>query len=84
MFVLALLFGVGQVLLTWQLVIATEKRFGKRIFLFSAIKFLLYGVGIGLLIFKHIWDFNAVMCGFVVGVPITAIGLFVYKTFFKK
>ncbi len=84
MFTTALLFGVGQVLLTWQLVIAAEKTCGKKIFLFSVAKFLLYGIGIGILIFKHVWDFNVVMCGFVASLPVTAIGLFIYKILKRK
>ncbi len=84
MFIIALLFGVGQVFLSDQLIIAVNERCGKKIILFFLVKFLLYGLGIGLLVLKFIWQFGMALSGFVVGVPITAIGLFVYKTMYKK
>ncbi len=84
MFMTALVFGAGQVLLTWRLTNAAEKKCGKKIFLFFMLKFLLYGIGIYLLILKHIWKFDVALYGFAAGVPIAAIGLFVYKTIYKK
>lgn len=83
-FVIALLFGAGQVLLTEQLIYAFNKREGKKIWLFFGAKFLSYGIGIGIVVLKHLLNISFYICGFVVGVPITAIGLFVYKTIYKK
>lgn len=83
-FILALLFGVGQVLLTEQLIYAFNKRETKRIFMFFGAKFFGYAVGIGLIVLKFVWHIGLVFCGFVVGVPVAAIGLFVYKTIYKK
>ncbi len=83
-FLIALLFGCGQVFLTEQLIYAFNKREGKKILLFFGAKFLTYAIGIGLVVLKFVWHIGLVLCGFAVGVPITAIGLFVYKTIYKK
>ncbi len=84
MFITALAFGVGQVFLTEQLIMAVNKKCGKKILLFFFAKFLLYGIGVGLLVLKYTWQFGLALSGFAVAVPITAIGLFVYKTIYKK
>lgn len=84
MFLLALIFGAGQVCLTEQLIKAFGTRNGKRILLFFGIKFALYALGIALVIFKYVWNIGMAVSGFAVGVPITAIALFVYKTIYKK
>lgn len=83
-FILALLFGAGQVLLTEQLIYAFNKRETKRIWLFFGAKFLSYAIGIGIVVLKLVWHIGIIICGFAVGVPIAAIGLFVYKTIYKK
>ncbi len=83
-FIIALIFAVGQVLLTEQLIYAFNKRNSKKILLFFSAKFLLYGVGIGVVVLKFVWHISLILCGFATGVPITAIGLFVYKTIYKK
>lgn len=83
-FIIAGLCGVAQVLLTDKLVKAFNVRDGKKIALFFAAKFLLYAVGIGLLVTKYVWQLSLVICGFIAAVPITAIALFVYKTIYKK
>lgn len=84
MFVLALIFGVCQVLLTERLIMAVGSKNGKKILLFSGAKFLLYALGVGLLVLKYIWYFGMAISGFLAAVPITAIVLFVYKTMYKK
>ena len=83
-FIISALFGAGQILLTEQLVLAVNVRDSKKIFLFFAVKVLLYTLGIGLLVTKFVWHLSLVLCGFIIGVPITAIALFVYKTIYKK
>lgn len=83
-FIIALLFGGCQVLLTEQLIYAFNKRDSKKILLFFAAKFLAYGIGIGVVVLKFVWHLSMALCGFAVGVPITAIALFVYKMFYKK
>lgn len=83
-FIIAAAFGVGQVLLTEQLIYAFNKRDGKKILLFFAAKFLAYGVGIGIMVLKFVWHLSMALCGFAVGVPIAAIILFVYKTIYRK
>ncbi len=83
-FIIALLFGVGQVLLTEQLVKAVNCRDSKKILIFFGAKFLAYAIGIGLVVLKFVWHISLILCGFAVGVPITAIALFVYKTIYKK
>lgn len=83
-FIIAMLLGVGQVLITEQLNYAFNQRNSKKILIFLLSKFLLYAIGIGLLIIKFVWHLGLAFCGFAVGVPITAIALFVYKTIYKK
>ena len=84
MFMLAMLFGIGQACLTERLVKAFNTRNTKYIALFFAAKFILYAIGIALVVFKHVWQIGASFCGFVVGVPIAAIAIILYKIFFKK
>ena len=84
MFMLAMFFGVGQACLTERLVKAFNIRNTKYIGLFIAAKFILYAIGIALVVFKHVWQIGAAFCGFVVGVPIAAIVIFLYKIFLKK
>ena len=83
-FILALLFGIGQVFLTEQLIYAFNKRESKKILLFFGAKFLAYAIGIGLVVLEFVWHIGLAFCGFAVGVPITAIALFVYKTIYKN
>ena len=84
MFIVALIFGAIQVLLSWQLMVSTDKKMSKKTFLFIAIKFLVYGIGIGTLVLNHVWELGSAIAGFAVGAPIAAITLFVYNTIFKK
>ncbi len=84
MFILALIFGAGQVCLTEQLIKAFATRSSKKILLFFGSKFVLYALGIALVIFKYVWNIGMAISGFAVGVPITAIVLFVYKTIYKR
>ncbi len=83
-FIIALLFGAGQVLLTEQLIYAFNKRNSKKILLFFGAKLLAYAIGIGVVVLKFVWHISLVLCGFIVGVPIAAIVLFVFKTVYKK
>lgn len=48
------------------------------------IKFVLYGVAIGIFMFKYMKYATYCLCGFAAGMPLTAITLFVYYSFFKK
>ncbi|MBR5472892.1 MAG: hypothetical protein IKU82_02765 [Clostridia bacterium] len=83
-FIVALLFGAGQICLTEQLIYAFNKRDGKKTLLFFAAKFLAYAIGVGFVILKDILNINYFVYGFVVGIPLAAIALFVYKTIYKK
>lgn len=80
-FFLSFVFGAAQACLTERLVKAFEIRNNKNILLFFAIKFILYAIGIGFVIFKYVWHLGVVFCGFVVGVPIAAIAIFCIKNF---
>lgn len=83
-FVIAFIFAVGQVLLTEQLIRNYENKDKKNSAIFFGAKFLAYGIGVGLVIFKYIWDLSSIFCGFIAGVPIAIIGLFLYKKIYKK
>lgn len=83
-FIISMLFGAGQICLTEQLISAVNKRDGKKMLLFFASKFLAYAIGVGFVVLKDILNINYFIYGFVVGVPLAAIALFVYKTIYKK
>ncbi len=83
-FIVALLFGAGQVYLTAQLIDAFNKRNSKKILLFFGAKLLAYAIGIGVVVLKFVWHISLVLCGFIAGVPVMALGLFTYKTIYKK
>ena len=83
-FIIAMLFAAGQVFLTEQLIVGFNQRENQKIILFIAVKMLLYGIGVGIVVLKFVWHLGPVLCGFIAGVPITAIVLFVYKTIYKK
>lgn len=83
-FIIALLFGIGQILLTEKLIKYVNCYEKKSIFKFFAIKFALYGIGIGIVVLKFVWYLGAIICGFVVGCSVSAILLFIYRTIYKK
>ncbi len=84
MFILALLFGVGQVILTAQLIYFFNKKENKKLLMFLGLKFVLYMIGIALVIFAFIWNIGMAIGGFLAGVSITAIAIYIYKTMYKK
>ena len=84
LFVVSLIFAICQVLLTEQLIKYFEKKDRKNALIFFGAKFSTYGIAIALVVFKHIWDFSSILCGFIAGVPIAIIALFAYKTIYKK
>lgn len=83
-FIISLLFGAGQVLLTEQLICVFNKREYKKALIFFGAKFVLYIIAIALVVLKFVWHIGMAFSGFAVGVPITAIGLFAYKLIYKK
>lgn len=83
-FVISLIFGAAQVLLTEQLVYAFNDKNSKKTLMFLGIKFLAYLIAIGLVMLEFVWYISMIVCGFAVGVPVAAVGLFVYNTIYKK
>lgn len=83
-FIIALLFAAGQIFLTEKLIHYVNIRDKGNTFKFFAIKFLLYGVAVGLTVLKFVWHLGMLICGFVVGASVSAILLFVYRTIYKK
>lgn len=83
-FVIAFIFAACQVLMTEQLIKNYENKDKKKTAVFFGAKFLTYGIGVGLVIFKYVWDFLSIFCGFIAGVPIAIIGLFLYKKIYRK
>ncbi len=83
-FLIALLFAVGQILLTEQLIYAVKNQDKQRLFAFLAAKFVLYGIGIGLTVVKGFWHLDMLFCGFVSGAPLMALGLYIYRAILKK
>ena len=83
-FVIAFLFAIGQVMLTEQMIKSYENKEKIKTGVFFGAKFTAYGIGIALVIFKYIWDFLSVFCGFIAGAPIAIIGLFLYKKIYRK
>lgn len=83
-FIIAMLFGSGQILLTEQLFYAVNKHHRQKIFIFTVSKFLLYGIAVAFSINKAFWHLELLLSGFAVGVPIAAIVLYVYRIIIKK
>ena len=83
-FLVALIFGVCQVLLTEQLLKAFNVRCGKGILLFFFAKFMLYAVAIGFLVLEFVWYIGMALAGFSAGVPIAAIAIYFYRCIGKK
>lgn len=81
-FLISAVFGGIQVLLTERLMIAFNERHSKNIFKFFGIKFLLYAVGVGLVMLRFVWHISLCICGFAVGVPITALALYFIRTLY--
>lgn len=83
-FIVALLFGAAEAFLLKNLLFAVTAGDKKKIVLFFLLKFVSYGVAIALLMSLFIRSLTYCMCGFAVGMPVTAISLFVYFAFVKK
>lgn len=83
-FIISALFAAGEVFLLRALLGAMSqgnKRRAKGLFF---VGFLGYGIAIALLMFPYIHLFTYCLCGFLTGLPLTAIVLFIYKIFFAK
>ncbi len=83
-FVISFLFSVLQTFLLKSLMGAITAGKRAKFLGFFLLKFVLYGVGIALFIFKYIG--YAVFCfaGFAAGMPLTAFAIFIYYSFIKK
>ena len=82
-FVVALLFGAGQVYLTERLAKAFSTRNGKNILLFFAAKFLLYALGVGLVVLKFVWFIGMAFAGLIVGASLATVALVLYRSTHK-
>ncbi len=86
-FLLAALFGGCQAFLTKKLIQAVKGYDQKRMLLFFAVKFFTYAVGIFIVMSKFLWNIGLFFCGYAVGLPITAMAMYIYHIFedeFKK
>lgn len=83
-FILSYLFGTVQMLLTAQLIYAVNKRNKLYILIFFAVKFLLYGIFVSIVISNYILDIALFLCGFLAGAPTAAIGWYIYRMLTKK
>lgn len=82
-FIISLLFGIGQVVLLSLITSFTAAKRRKELFLVLVIKFLTYGLAALLLVFLYFEYLVDCLCGFAVGMPVTAVLIFVYRAFFK-
>lgn len=82
-FFISVLFGVGEVILLSRLMDAVTKGYRSRAIKIFIIKFLTYGVGIALLMFKFFKYYTYCLCGFAAGMPLTAVLIFVYRAFLR-
>lgn len=83
-FIVAVFFGILQTFLLNGLVGAVTSGNQKKMLLFLLVKFVTYGVAIALMMFKFFDYYLYCFCGFAAGMPLSAVLLFIYKTFFKK
>ncbi len=83
-FIISALFGVGQMFLLRELLRAMNTCNKKRAFGIFSVKFVSYGIAIALLMFPYLHRFTFCLFGFITALPLTAIGLIIYKTFFKN
>ncbi len=83
-FIVSFLFATAQVFLLKKLMYCITSGNKKGSFRFFALKFLLYGVGLGLFVFKYLKYAMLCACGFAAGMPLTAILIFLYDTVIKK
>lgn len=83
-FFVSFLFAVVQILLLKRLLFRiTSGAKGKAFFLFL-IKFVLYGIGIALFMYKYYGSVMYCALGFAAGMPLTAFVIFIYDIFVKK
>ncbi len=83
LFFIALLFGVLQSFLLKNLLFSiTAGKTGKIVGIFL-LKFVCYGIAAALLISLFFKDITYALCGFAVGMPLSAIALFVYYAYIK-
>ncbi len=83
-FFLALLFGMLQVILTDQLICAVNKHKIIKTLFFTALKLGLYAVYCFRAIRQNFWEFDMIAYGFIVGVPIMAIVLYITKYLYRE
>lgn len=83
-FLIALAFGALEMFLLFRLTTAVVRSDRKTMMLALLLKFLTYAAAIGLFVFRFLDYALWCICGFTVGLPVTAVVLFVYRTFFSK
>lgn len=77
-FFVAFIFAMFQVLLTTQMFFMAKIKKHANAFMFFALKFVLYGLGIAIVVRKYLWQITEFLYGYVAGVPITVILFAVY------
>lgn len=80
-FFLGFLLAVCQVFLLKFLIKLSSSNQGGRAFWIFVLKFLIYGGTVALLMFKYPSRIEMLLYGFISGLPITAVSLFLYSIF---
>lgn len=84
LFFVSFVFAAIQVLLTTQLFFMVKIKKHVNAFGFFALKFVLYGLGVAVVVTKYLWRITEFLYGYVAGVPITAILFAVYMLLKKN
>lgn len=83
-FFLSFLFGLLEMFLLQRLITALTAGNRKVMLLYLLAKTVTYAAGITLFVTRYLDLWIYCFCGFGVGLPIGAIGCFIYLSFFKK
>ncbi len=83
-FLISFLVAAGQILLLKKLIEYVTVKNMKKALYFFLIKLALYAAFISIVMLKYFSYLIYFFCGFAVGMPICAMGIFVYLTYFKK
>ncbi len=82
-FIISLFFGIFQAFLLKKLLVSITAGESKMVVGVFFLKFLLYGIAAALLMGIFFREITYCLSGFAVGMPLTAIALFVYHAYFK-
>lgn len=82
-FLTAMLFGIFEAVLLAFLMAAVTAGKKFKVYFWASVIFISYGIAIWFVMFKYLSLIAVLLCGFLVGLPLTGIVLFFYNTYLK-